>query len=220
MPRSIGANVPRRRRIGYTSTIARWRRSRPGDLAAYLSAHWDLTPDLSIYIEAVHRLSDFGAVVTHAAHGTSQEGFDAEWRMIELSDSRRRSDQSPRDLRRGRPRRRTREVRRTHASSTQAGKRGKPSVRALLGVLRGGRLGRRNGTLGRRHFQRRSSAHRGRRDPTRSGCRHRRRAGGRRSRAHERDVDRHCDPWGAPGPWPRRFDSGVTPRRSTSMRYT
>ncbi len=44
----------------------------------------DLTPDLNIYIEAVHRLSDFGAVVTHVAHGTSREGLDAEWRMIEL----------------------------------------------------------------------------------------------------------------------------------------
>ena len=35
-----------------------------------------------MYIEAVHRLSDHGAVITHAAHGTSQDGFDAEWRMI------------------------------------------------------------------------------------------------------------------------------------------
>ena len=43
-----------------------------------------LTPDLRIYVEAVHRLSDLGAVVTHAARGTSQEGFDAEWRMITL----------------------------------------------------------------------------------------------------------------------------------------
>ena len=43
-----------------------------------------LTPDITIYIEAVHRLSDLGAVVTHVAHGTSQEGFDAEWRLIYL----------------------------------------------------------------------------------------------------------------------------------------
>ena len=28
----------------------------------------------------MHRLSDLGAVVTHAASGTSHEGFDAEWR--------------------------------------------------------------------------------------------------------------------------------------------
>ena len=53
-------------------------------MTAYIRAAWDLTPDVSIYIEAVHRLSDLGAVVTHAAHGTSQEGFDAEWRMIDL----------------------------------------------------------------------------------------------------------------------------------------
>ena len=56
----------------------------PGDLTAYIRATWDDTPDISIYIEAVHRLSDLGAVVTHVAHGTSQEGFDAEWRMIAL----------------------------------------------------------------------------------------------------------------------------------------
>ena len=56
----------------------------PGDLIAYIRAAWDVTPDISIYIEAVHRLSDLGAVVTHAAHGTSQEGFDAEWRVINL----------------------------------------------------------------------------------------------------------------------------------------
>ena len=56
----------------------------PGDLTASIRATWDLTPDFSIHIEAVHRLSDLGAVVTHAAHGTSQEGFDAEWRMIDF----------------------------------------------------------------------------------------------------------------------------------------
>ena len=54
------------------------------DLSASIRAIWDLTPDISIYIEAVHRLSDLGAVVTAAAYGTSQEGFDAEWRMIDL----------------------------------------------------------------------------------------------------------------------------------------
>ena len=56
----------------------------PGDLIAYIRAAWDLTPDISIHIEAVHRLNDLGAVVTHAAHGTSQEGFDAEWREIHI----------------------------------------------------------------------------------------------------------------------------------------
>ncbi len=55
-----------------------------GDLPAYLRAAWELTPALRIYVAAVHRLSDLGAVVTHAARGTSPEGLDAEWRMIEL----------------------------------------------------------------------------------------------------------------------------------------
>ncbi len=41
----------------------------------------DLT-DFSVYAESVHRLTDLGAVVTHVAAGTSQEGFDAEWRML------------------------------------------------------------------------------------------------------------------------------------------
>ena len=53
-------------------------------MTASISAVWDLTPDFSIHIEAVHRLSSFGAVVTHASTGTSPEGFDAEWRMIQL----------------------------------------------------------------------------------------------------------------------------------------
>jgi hypothetical protein len=51
---------------------------------ASIRAGWDLTPDLSIHIEAVHRLNSFGAVVTHTSNGTSPEGVDAEWRMIQL----------------------------------------------------------------------------------------------------------------------------------------
>ena len=35
-----------------------------------------------LYVEAVHRLNDIGAVVTYAVHGTSAEGFAAEWREI------------------------------------------------------------------------------------------------------------------------------------------
>ena len=54
------------------------------DLVANIRATWDLMPNISIRIEAVHRLSGFGAVVTYTAHGTTREGFDAEWRMIHL----------------------------------------------------------------------------------------------------------------------------------------
>ena len=41
-------------------------------------------PDISFRIEAVHRLSDLGAVVTQALRGTSREGFEAEWGEIHL----------------------------------------------------------------------------------------------------------------------------------------
>ena len=33
----------------------------------------------------MHRLSNLGAVVTQAASGTSQQGFEAEWREINMS---------------------------------------------------------------------------------------------------------------------------------------
>ncbi len=65
-----------------TSTIGAVTPFAADNLTASIQAVWDLTPDHTIHVEAVHRLSSFGAVVTHAAHGTSQEGFDAEWRMI------------------------------------------------------------------------------------------------------------------------------------------
>ena len=55
-----------------------------GDMAKNLRAAWDLAPDLRGYIETVHRLSDLGAVVTHAAHGTSHQGLNAEWRGVHL----------------------------------------------------------------------------------------------------------------------------------------
>jgi hypothetical protein len=56
----------------------------PGDLKAYLRASLDDSADLSIYIEVIHRLTDLGAVVTHAAQGFSRKGFAAEWRAIDV----------------------------------------------------------------------------------------------------------------------------------------
>ena len=52
------------------------------DMAAYIRDVLQQVPKLRIYVEAVHRLTDTGAVVRHAAHGVTEEGFDAEWRMI------------------------------------------------------------------------------------------------------------------------------------------
>ena len=53
-------------------------------MIAYIQAAWDDSPDTKIYIGAVHRLSEIGAVVTHLARGISQEGFDAEWRDVHV----------------------------------------------------------------------------------------------------------------------------------------
>jgi hypothetical protein len=68
------ANVDHRR----ATTVA------PGDMAANIRATWDVAPNISRSIEAVHRLDNLGAVVTHTAYGTSREGFDAEWRLVAL----------------------------------------------------------------------------------------------------------------------------------------
>ncbi|WP_063975752.1 BTAD domain-containing putative transcriptional regulator, partial [Mycobacterium avium] len=56
----------------------------PGELFSYMRAAWDDTPDLTSYIDAVHRLNDMGALVTHVARGPSPEGVDAEWRYHHL----------------------------------------------------------------------------------------------------------------------------------------
>jgi hypothetical protein len=53
-------------------------------LAASIRASLDLTPNLRIRVESVHRLSNLGALVTNASSGTSREGLDAEWRMVQL----------------------------------------------------------------------------------------------------------------------------------------
>lgn len=56
----------------------------PNDLAETLRTAWDLVPDLTMYVESIHRLTDVGAVVTNRSYGRSKEGFDAEWRMIQV----------------------------------------------------------------------------------------------------------------------------------------
>ena len=56
----------------------------PGDAIASLQATWDLTSDFAIHIEIVHRLTDLGATLTYAAHGTSHGGFDAKWHEIAI----------------------------------------------------------------------------------------------------------------------------------------
>ena len=55
-----------------------------GDMSSNVSAMWSLVPDVRTRIEAVHRLTDLGAVFTHTECGSSAEGFDAEWREVAL----------------------------------------------------------------------------------------------------------------------------------------
>ena len=55
----------------------------PGDANAYVRQSLDDGAG-SIYVETVHRLNDLGAVVIWVANGTTQEGFDAEWRGIHV----------------------------------------------------------------------------------------------------------------------------------------
>ena len=74
LPAMDGVTVDHRR----VATVA------SSDLSTSIRTSLDLTPDLNIHVEAVHRLSNFGAVLTHTAHGTSHEGFDAEWREVSL----------------------------------------------------------------------------------------------------------------------------------------
>ena len=113
----------------------------PGELTAYFRAGFDLDQNIRSYVEIVHRLSDVGAVCTHAAHGVSKEGFEAEWRGVDLltvdGDMVNRCEV----FRRGGPRRRGRKIRRTRPAGTAAGKRGKPGRRTRLGLLCDPRLG-------------------------------------------------------------------------------
>jgi hypothetical protein len=68
------ANIDHRRGIGFV----------PGDMIPYIRASFEVAPDINIHIEAVHRLSSLGAVLTQSAHGASQVGFSAEWRETVL----------------------------------------------------------------------------------------------------------------------------------------
>ena len=82
---SIGKNFPRRLRTAVTSIIDRSYRSRGAIWLHLCVPLWDVTPAASVYVEAVHRLDELGAVATHVVQRTSREGFDAEWRGSRLA---------------------------------------------------------------------------------------------------------------------------------------
>ena len=56
----------------------------PGDLKAYLASVFDDLSDSRMYVETIHELNDLGAVVTHIAVGTSELGFNADWRIVSV----------------------------------------------------------------------------------------------------------------------------------------
>ncbi len=172
----------------------------PGDMTAYIYATLDDTPDFRVYLEAVHRLSDLGAVVTWVSNGTSQEGFNAEWREINIAtvegDLINRSEmfgEADLDAALARFDELSRPAPQLENAASQVCER-------FRAMLRGPRLGRADGDASRRRMHRRSQAGRERRDPTRSGRRNGEYAGDRRHRYHVHDGGSDRDPWGAPRP--------------------
>ena len=59
-------------------------RSVSGDMDKYVRELWSMVPDVRTRIEVVHRLDDFGAVLTSASSGRSTDGFAAEWKMLHV----------------------------------------------------------------------------------------------------------------------------------------
>ena len=130
----------------------------------------------------MHRLSDLGAVVTHAAHGTSQEGFDAEWRVIDfltvegdLVNRCELFDEADLDAALARFDELSRPAPRLENAASQVDER----FQAYFAARDWDAMAE---TAGRRHFHRRSPSGRERRRPTRSRCRDRKHAGDRRPR--------------------------------------
>ena len=83
-PRSTGKSCPPITPDCVTIDHRRVTAFAPGEMIEYIRAGWDLEQTIRTYVEVVHRLSDLGAVCTDAAHGVSREGFDAEWRGVDI----------------------------------------------------------------------------------------------------------------------------------------
>jgi hypothetical protein len=151
----------------------------PGEGVAYFRASWELAAELNVYIEAVHRLSDLGAAFTHVGNGTSREGFEAEWRTVDImtveGDRINRCelfDEADLDAALAMFDQLSRPAPRLENTATRVFER-------LYFVRCGARLGRRGSNNGRERFRRRSPAGGQRRDPAWSRCQHQRCAGDR-----------------------------------------
>ncbi len=190
-----------------------------GDQTAYIRATWDQTPDLKIYIDSVHRLNDLGAVIAYAAHGTSQEGFDAEWRGITISmiDGDRVShseqfNEDDIDTALARFDELSRPAPRLENAASRVYKRicspaSTPATGTRLAELMAAGIYRddRRRVISAGTIRSRRSGNR--------GC-----AGGRRHGGSERCVDRHRDPRGAPRPHPQPLLGPRPPARGVQHR--
>ena len=173
----------------------------PGELNAYFRAAFDLTADVKIYVEAVHRLNDVGTVCTHVTHGVSHEGFAAEWREVDvlmvegdIVNHCEIFDEADIDAALAKFEELSPHEGRLKNAASRA------SDRYLERVARP-RLGRNRGNAGRRLLHRRSPSCSRWRHP-RSRCRDRQRASASQPRRHARHADRHCGPRRAPRPQP------------------
>ena len=195
----------------------------PGDLIEYFRAGWELGQDIRTYVEVVHRLSELGAVCTHAGHGVSHEGFDAEWHGVDLltveGDMVNRCeafDDADLDAALARFDQLSRPTPRLENTASRANARFVACFNArdwetMASILADDSL------------QRRPAAGNRRRNPPRSGCRDREHAGGRRSRG-EYHGRGHRDSRRPPcsHSYPRLVtrSKGSSLRRSSSSRPT
>ena len=106
-----------------------------GDMTAYIHDLWNDSPNINMYVQVVHRLDSLGAVITQAAHGTSQQGFEAEWQensifMFDGDLVSRCELFDEEDLRH-----RDRDVRSAWRPGTAIRKHGEPGQRALRCLL-------------------------------------------------------------------------------------
>ena len=74
LPSANWVNIDHRRGTPFASS----------ELSTSIRASKELTPDLNVRVEVVHRLGRSGAVITNVSYGTSQAGFNAEWRMLQV----------------------------------------------------------------------------------------------------------------------------------------
>ena len=172
----------------------------PGDMTAYIHATLDDTPDFRVYIESVHRLSDLGAVVTWVSNGTSQDGFHAEWREINIAtvegDLINRSEmfgEADLDAALARFGELRRPAPQLENAASQVDDRFEIAFAArdfdAMAEMMAGDIC---------VDDRRPAVNAGLQ--TRSGCRDRKHAGHSRTRCKRSDFFRHCDPRGPPRP--------------------